>query len=49
MEGRHVRRGNTDAILRYHRTGKRLPGMAEDIDLIVIELASQAIAWTHRL
>jgi hypothetical protein len=33
----------------YHKTGKRLLGMAEDIDLIVIVLGPKAIAWTHRL
>jgi non-heme chloroperoxidase len=42
-----VIQGDADRILPYPNTGKRLPGLINDMDLIVIEGGPHAIAWTH--
>jgi pimeloyl-ACP methyl ester carboxylesterase len=39
--------GDADRILPFANTGKRLPGMIKDMDLVVIEGGPHAIAWTH--
>ncbi len=44
-----VIQGDADRILPYEKTGKRLPGMIEDMRLITIEGGPHAIAWTHTL
>jgi non-heme chloroperoxidase len=42
-----VVQGDADRILPYPNTGKRLPGLINDMDLIVIEGGPHAISWTH--
>jgi non-heme chloroperoxidase len=42
-----VIQGDADRILPYPNTGKRLPGLINDMDLIAIEGGPHAIAWTH--
>jgi non-heme chloroperoxidase len=39
--------GDDDRILPYPNTGKRLPGLLSDIQMVVIEGGPHAIAWTH--
>jgi non-heme chloroperoxidase len=39
--------GDADRILPYDKTGKRLPGMIADMQLVTIEGGPHAIAWTH--
>ncbi len=39
--------GDADRILPYDKTGKRLPGMIKDIELVTIPGGPHAIAWTH--
>jgi len=39
--------GDADRILPYPNTGKRLPGLIKDMELVVIEGGPHAIAWTH--
>ena len=39
--------GDQDQILPYPNTGKRLPGLIDDMNLVVIEGGPHAIAWTH--
>jgi non-heme chloroperoxidase len=39
--------GDADRILPYEKTGKRLPGLIKDMELIVIDGGPHAIAWTH--
>ncbi len=39
--------GDADWILPYPDTGKRLPGLVKDMQLMVIEGGPHAIAWTH--
>jgi non-heme chloroperoxidase len=39
--------GDADRILPYPNTGERLPGLINEMDLIVIEGGPHAIAWTH--
>jgi non-heme chloroperoxidase len=41
--------GDADRILPYDKTGKRLPGLIEDMQLVTIEGGPHAIAWTHTL
>jgi non-heme chloroperoxidase len=41
--------GDADRILPYEKTGKRLPGMINDMELVTIEGGPHAIAWTHSL
>jgi pimeloyl-ACP methyl ester carboxylesterase len=42
-----VVQGDADRILPYPNTGKRLPGLIKDMELVVIEGGPHAIAWTH--
>lgn len=44
-----VVQGDADRILPYEKTGKRLPGLINDMELITIEGGPHAIAWTHTL
>ena len=39
--------GDADRILPYPNTGKRLPGLIIDMQLVVIEGGPYAITWTH--
>ncbi len=41
--------GDADRILPFDKTGKRLPGLINDMELVVIEGGPHAIAWTHSL
>jgi non-heme chloroperoxidase len=38
---------DADRILPFPNTGKRLPGLIKDVQLVVIEGGPHAIAWTH--
>jgi non-heme chloroperoxidase len=42
-----VVQGDADRILPFPNTGKRLPGLIKDMQLVVIEDGPHAIAWTH--
>jgi non-heme chloroperoxidase len=42
-----VIQGNADRVLPYDKTGKRLPGMVRDLQLVTIDDGPHAIAWTH--
>jgi non-heme chloroperoxidase len=42
-----VIQGDADRILPFPNTGKRLPGLIKDVQLVVIEGGPHAIAWTH--
>jgi len=42
-----VIQGDDDRVLPYPNTGKRLPGMIKDMQLITIDQGPHAIAWTH--
>jgi non-heme chloroperoxidase len=44
-----VIQGDADRILPYDKTGKRLPGLIKDMELVTIEGGPHAIAWTHTL
>jgi pimeloyl-ACP methyl ester carboxylesterase len=44
-----VVQGDADRILPYEKTGKRLPGLIKDMELVAIEGGPHAIAWTHSL
>jgi non-heme chloroperoxidase len=39
--------GDADRILPYPNTGKRLPSLINDMQLVVIEGGPHAITWTH--
>jgi pimeloyl-ACP methyl ester carboxylesterase len=39
--------GDADRILPFPNTGKRLPGLIKEMELIVIEDGPHAISWTH--
>jgi non-heme chloroperoxidase len=39
--------GDADQVLPLDKTGKRLPGLIDDVDLAVIEGGPHAIPWTH--
>ena len=39
--------GDADRILPFPNTGKRLPGLIGELELVVIEGGPHAIAWTH--
>jgi non-heme chloroperoxidase len=39
--------GDADRILPFPNTGKRLPGLIDGLELVVIEGGPHAIAWTH--
>ena len=42
-----VIQGDADRILPFDKTGKRLPGLIADVDLVVVEGGPHAIPWTH--
>ncbi len=42
-----VIQGDDDRILPYPNTGRRLPGMLSDMQMVVIEGGPHAISWTH--
>ena len=42
-----VIQGDADRVLPFDKTGKRLPGLITDMDLIVVEGGPHAIPWTH--
>jgi non-heme chloroperoxidase len=42
-----VIQGDADRILPLDKTGKRLPGLIADVNLVVIEGGPHAIPWTH--
>ena len=42
-----VVQGDADQVLPIDKTGKRLPGLINDVRLVVIEGGPHAIAWTH--
>ncbi len=42
-----VVQGDADRVLPLDKTGKRLPGLIDDAQLVVIEGGPHAIAWTH--
>jgi non-heme chloroperoxidase len=42
-----VIQGDADRVLPFAKTGKRLPGLIENVKLTVIEGGPHAIAWTH--
>jgi non-heme chloroperoxidase len=39
--------GDADQVLPIDKTGRRLPGLIKDVELVVIEGGPHAIAWTH--
>jgi non-heme chloroperoxidase len=42
-----VVQGDADRVLPLEKTGERLPGLIDDVQLVVIEGGPHAIAWTH--
>jgi non-heme chloroperoxidase len=42
-----VIQGDTDQVLPLDKTGKRLPGLIKDMQLVVVEGGPHAIPWTH--
>jgi non-heme chloroperoxidase len=42
-----VVQGDADQVLPLDKTGKRLPGLIDDVQLTVIEGGPHAIPWTH--
>jgi non-heme chloroperoxidase len=42
-----VIQGDDDRVLPYPKTGKRLPGMIKDVQLVTIDQGPHAISWTH--
>jgi non-heme chloroperoxidase len=42
-----VIQGDDDRVLPYDKTGKRLPGMIKDVQLVTIDQGPHAISWTH--
>jgi len=44
-----VVQGDADRILPFEKTGKRLPGLINDMELVPIEGGPHAISWTHPL
>jgi non-heme chloroperoxidase len=42
-----VIQGDADRVLPFEKTGKRLPGMMQDAQLVVISGGPHAISWTH--
>jgi non-heme chloroperoxidase len=39
--------GDDDQVLPISKTSERLPGMVNDLDLVVVEGGPHAIPWTH--
>jgi pimeloyl-ACP methyl ester carboxylesterase len=42
-----VIQGDADRVLPFDKTGRRLPGLVKNVQLVVIEGGPHAIAWTH--
>jgi non-heme chloroperoxidase len=42
-----VVQGDADQVLPLDKTGKRLPGLIKDVQLVVIDGGPHAIPWTH--
>jgi pimeloyl-ACP methyl ester carboxylesterase len=42
-----VIQGDADRVLPYEKTGKRLPGLIKDMELVTVEGGPHGIAWTH--
>ena len=42
-----VLQGDADQVLPLDKTGKRLPGLISDVQLVVVEGGPHAIPWTH--
>jgi len=42
-----VIQGDADRILPFEKTGKRLPGLIADMELVAVEGGPHAIPWTH--
>jgi len=42
-----VIQGDADRVLPFDKTGKRLPGLMADMNLVVVEGGPHAIPWTH--
>jgi non-heme chloroperoxidase len=42
-----VIQGDDDRVLPFPKTGRRLPGMIKDVQLLSIDQGPHAIAWTH--
>ena len=42
-----VIQGDADRILPFDKTGKRLPGLIADMELVAVEGGPHAIPWTH--
>ncbi len=42
-----VVQGDADRVLPLDKTGRRLPGLIKDVQLVVIDGGPHAIAWTH--
>jgi non-heme chloroperoxidase len=42
-----VIQGDADRILPFDKTGKRLPGLINDMELVVVAGGPHAIPWTH--
>jgi non-heme chloroperoxidase len=42
-----VVQGDADQVLPLDKTGKKLPGLIKDVQLVVIEGGPHAIPWTH--
>ncbi len=42
-----VVQGDADRVLPFPNTGRRLPGLIKEMQLVVIEGGPHAIAWTH--
>jgi non-heme chloroperoxidase len=42
-----VIQGDADQVLPLDKTGKRLPGLIDDVQLVVVEGGPHAIPWTH--
>jgi len=42
-----VVQGDADQVLPLDKTGKRLRGLIDDVQLVVIEGGPHAIPWTH--
>src|SRR6201984_1927438 len=42
-----VVQGDADQVLPLDKTGKRLPGLIKDVQLVIVEGGPHAIPWTH--
>jgi non-heme chloroperoxidase len=42
-----VVQGDADHVLPLDKTGRRLPGLIKDVELVVVEGGPHAIPWTH--